>query len=298
MKYRWGVDLGGTKIEAVVLPEGSIEPIYRHRIDTEADKGYEHIVSRIEALISMAKAETNLKPEFVGIGPPGTLDPTARRMKGANTTSLIGMPLQDDIAKHLGCEVGLANDANCFALAEAKFGAAQGHSVVFGVIMGTGCGGGIVVNGKALYGHHGISGEWGHNVLEQDGSPCYCGKCGCVETVISGTGLQKWYVEQSGSEKKLKQIIDLARLGEDQVAVRTLDRLIEMFGKAIGTVVNILDPDIIVLGGGVGNISELYERGHESAKPWVFNPTGFTTPIVKPALGDSAGVFGAALLGD
>lgn len=292
----WGIDLGGTKIEGVILPPNGAEPICRIRISTEADQGYEHIVSRVAALVNQMRTETGLEPTSIGIGTPGTRDPGTGLMKGCNTTCLNAKPLPADLAAALGCPVTVANDANCFALAEATLGAAKGVSVVFGIIMGTGVGAGVVVGGHALAGHHGIAGEWGHNVLEVGGTPCYCGKQGCVETVLSGTGLQRFYQERSGEARKLPEIVRRARDQEDIHAVATLERLVAMFGKAIGTVVNILDPDAIVLGGGVGNVDELYQRGHEAAKPWVFNPGGFTTPILRPALGDSAGVFGAAFL--
>ncbi|MCL4158468.1 UNVERIFIED_CONTAM: hypothetical protein GTU68_023055 [Idotea baltica] len=193
----------------------------------------------------------------------------------------------------------MANDANCFALAEARMGAVKKQNikaeVVFGVIMGTGVGGGVVVNGKIINGRNGIGGEWGHNHLDDSGGDCYCGKVGCVETVISGPFVQKYYTSLTGEEKKLKDIVDLHRSGTDENATKTINRLTHYFGKAISVVIDIIDPDVVVIGGGVGNIDELYTDGVQAAKDFAFND-GLDTIFLKPELGDSAGVFGAAML--
>jgi predicted NBD/HSP70 family sugar kinase len=205
-----------------------------------------------------------------------------------------------DLAKVVGCEVVLANDANCFALAEALLGAVQDINkeaqVVFGVILGTGVGGGLVVNGKVINGLHGIGGEWGHNILEEGGEPCYCGKAGCVEKVIAGPSLELFYERQTGEKKKLKDIVQAYKAGSDSNATVTMERLFEYYGKAISTIINVIDPDVIVIGGGVGNIDLLYSEGYERIKKYIFNSGEVLTPIVKPKLGDSAGVFGAAML--
>ncbi len=294
MQTLWGIDLGGTKIEGVIMPMDSDVPLHRMRIDTESFNGYDHIVSRIGLLIDqMEQASGIQRPSRIGVGTPGAEEPSTGLMKNCNTTCLNGQPLPGDIRKVLGIEVKLANDANCFALAEATLGAAKGASNVFGVIMGTGVGGGIVIDGKALNGLQGIGGEWGHNELIPDGEPCYCGKRGCVELVLSGTGLQKFYLGKSGQQKTLKEIV---RDTETDIhAKATMDRLIHYFGKAISVVINILDPEVIVLGGGVGNVQALYTEGVKSAEKFVFN-TKMRTKIVPPQLGDSAGVFGAAML--
>ncbi len=168
--------------------------------------------------------------------------------------------------------------------------------VVFGVIMGTGVGGGLIVNNKIISGHHGIGGEWGHNILEEDGEQCYCGKKGCVEVVISGPALEKWYALKSEQELKLNQILENYLTGTDTNASATIERLLEYYGRAISTLINVIDPDLIVIGGGVGNVDLLYNEGYERIKKYVFNNRKLTTPICKPVLGDSAGVFGAALL--
>ncbi|HJW29628.1 MAG TPA: ROK family protein [Saprospiraceae bacterium] len=222
-------------------------------------------------------------------------------MRNCNTTALNGMPLKDDLEKLLGMEVHMANDANCFALAEANMGIAKEKfpdaKVVFGVIMGTGCGGGVVVDGKVINGFHGIGGEWGHNYLDPTyGDQCYCGKIGCVEKVLAGPSLQKYYLNHSGSSKNMKEIYEAYKLGNDEFAKATIERMIHFFGLALSVVVNILDPDVIVVGGGVGNIDLLYTEGRESLARYIFNDRVFETPLLRPKLGDSAGVFGAAFL--
>jgi fructokinase len=294
MDTLWGIDLGGTKIEGVVMPLDSDQPLFRMRIDTEADQGYEHIVERIGLLIEQIEQKSRLqRPNRIGVGTPGAEEPSTGLMKNCNTTCLNGQPLPADMAKVLGAEIVLANDANCLALAEATLGAAKGAETVFGVIMGTGVGGGIVVNGRVLNGAQGIAGEWGHNVLIPNGELCYCGKRGCVEMVLSGPRLQKYYASLSGQDYTLKEIA--RRVNTDPHARATIDRLIDYFGQAISVVIDILDPHMIVLGGGVGNIAALYTEGAKSAERHVFN-TKMWTKIVPPLLGDSAGVFGAAML--
>jgi len=190
----WGIDLGGTKIEGAILPSlNDPKPIIRTRIDTESAKGYEHIIIQIKKLVHQMQEQTSLAPHSIGFGTPGVLDPVLQTMKNCNSTALNGMPLKKDLEEMLGIPVVLANDANCFALAETHWGVVKEKfpdaSVVFGIIMGSGVGGGIVINGKVWNGHHGIAGEWGHNHLDDSGGPCYCGKTGCVETVISGPAL-------------------------------------------------------------------------------------------------------------
>lgn len=292
----WGIDLGGTKIECAVLESAmNPRPLARKRIATEAEKGYAHILAQTKRLVDEVASEIGASPTRVGIGTPGALEPSTQTLKNSNTTCLNGKPFKRDLEQTLGVPIEIANDANCFALAEARFGAAKGASVVFGVIMGTGVGGGIVVDGKVLNGKQGIAGEWGHNVLEENGEPCYCGKRGCVETVLSGAWLEKFYQRRSGEARTLKAIVERHRLGIDADATATVKRLTENFGKAIAVVINILDPDVIVLGGGVGNIDLLYRDGVEAARRYVFN-RALETEIVKPVLGDSAGVFGAAML--
>jgi predicted NBD/HSP70 family sugar kinase len=296
----WGVDLGGTKIEAAVLASANPRDVLaRERIDTEAHKGYEHSIGQIRKLIDHVASKVGSYPSKLGIGTPGSIDPESGLLKNSNSVNLNHKPLQKDLIDILRIPVHIANDANCFALAEAKMGVVPDivpeAKVVFGVIMGTGVGGGIIVDGNPINGSHGIGGEWGHNFLDESGGRCYCGKTGCVETVISGTGLQKFYASRAGEQKKLKDILTAAGTGTDPDADATRERLIEMFGRAISVIINILDPDAIVLGGGVGNADILYTEGRKRAMKYVFNPTCHT-PFLRPKLGDSAGVFGAAML--
>jgi len=296
----WGIDLGGTKIEGIVLKSADEpEVLIRTRIDTEAQLGFEHVLQRIKLLVDQMAEEIGEHPTVLGMGTPGAIDPPTGILKNSNSQAINKMPFKTELEKVLGIPTIMANDANCFALAEAKMGAVPDvdpqAKVVFGVIMGTGCGGGVVVNGKVIIGKQGIGGEWGHNFLDESGGRCYCGKTGCVETIISGTGLENFYEQQTGTRKRLKEIIPAAREGSDPHAVATLDRLIHFFGLGISNVINILDPDVIVLGGGVGNIEELYTRGVEETEKFVFN-LRLDTKIVRPKLGDSAGVFGAAFL--
>lgn len=299
-KKLWGIDLGGTKIEGIVLESrDSPKALVRTRIDTESDKGYEHVLNNIKRLVDMLADEVGERPEIIGIGTPGTIDPPTGLLKNSNSQSINKKPFKKDLTELLGIPVLMANDANCFALAETRMGIVPevdpDAKVVFGVIMGTGCGGGVVVNNQIIGGKHGIGGEWGHNFLDESGGECYCGKSGCTEKVISGTGLEDYYEQQTGTRRKLKDIIKDAREGTDDDAIKTLDRLMHFFGLAISTIINVLDPDVIVLGGGVGNIEELYDRGVAEATKYIFNPR-LKTKIVKPKLGDSAGVFGAAYL--
>lgn len=310
MKSYWGIDLGGTKIEGVVLSAPSPDAVLiRKRIDTEAHNGYDHILSQIVRLIELLKVETGLQPERVGFSTPGTFDPARQAMKNCNTTVLNGKPMKQDLARLLGLPVEIANDANCLALAEATMGIVPDvipdYQTVFGVIMGTGVGGGIVVRSKhgepydrpfVLNGLQGLGGEWGHNTLEENGYPCYCGKRGCVEQVISGPALQRYYQQVSKEERTMQEIMERYQQGNDLVASQTVNRLLEYFGRGISVIINILDPDVIVLGGGLGNVDLLYTEGVERARKYVFNSGELNNRVLKPKLGDSAGVFGAAML--
>ena len=296
----WGIDLGGTKIEGVIL-EDREQPnvLKRLRIPTEAQHGYEHIIQQIVRLVEVMTSETGIKPGKIGIGTPGAAEPSSGLMKNCNTTCLNGMPLKRDIQKALGIPVNLANDANCFTIAEATFGVVKQEvpdaRVVFGIIMGTGVGGGLVVDGKIIGGKHGIAGEWGHNFLDDSGGDCYCGKTGCVEKILSGPNLEKYYEDIMGVPRKLKEIVERHKEGNDEVATKTVHRMLSYFGKAFSNIINIVDPDAVVIGGGVGNIDLLYTDGAWEVEKNIFNHT-LETPFLRPKLGDSAGVFGAALL--
>lgn len=299
-KYLLGIDLGGTKIEAAIIEKDTYRVIERMRTPTLSAEGYDAVVRRIDTLVRDICKKQNFNPEYIGIGTPGCLDPASQTMKNSNSTILNGMPLKNDLQQITGKEIRMSNDANCFAIAETLMGAVPkvcpDAEVVFGVIIGTGVGGGVVVNGKVINGRHGIGGEWGHNFLDESGGPCYCGKSGCIETVFSGPNLERFYHSVSGQHLSLKEIVSNYRSGNDAYAKQTMERLFHFFGKAITQVINIIDPDVIVVGGGVGNIDEIYTEVPQHAKNFIFNSGVITTPFVKPLLGDSAGVFGAAML--
>lgn len=296
----WGIDLGGTKIEGAILSTAeSPNVLYRKRIPTEAFRGYEHIVGQIAKMFRLMTEFAGTKPDRIGIATPGTLDPQLGVMKNCNTTALNGKPLKADLERALETEVHLANDANCFALAETRLGVVRQQfpdaRVVFGVIMGTGVGGGLVVNGEVINGLQGIGGEWGHNFLDASGGHCYCGKKGCVEKVLSGPALEAFYESKARRKKAMPEIV--ADAESDPVAHETIQRLTRFFGQAISVIINIIDPHVIVIGGGLGNIDAIYTEGIHSLKKNIFN-NRVETPIVRPVLGDSAGVFGAAYLVD
>ncbi|HEX3729347.1 MAG TPA: ROK family protein [Opitutaceae bacterium] len=297
MTQLWGIDLGGTKIEGVVLdPSAAGRALHRLRLPTEADRGYDHVLAQIERVVAeLERASGRRRPERIGFGTPGTTEPATGLLKNSNTVCLNGRPLASDLSIRLGLRASLANDANCLTLAEATLGAARGHGVVLGLILGTGVGGGMAVHGRVLAGRHGIAGEWGHNPLCGESAPCYCGRRGCIETVLSGPALERHYREAGGEDLRLPEIARRAASGEARAAA-TLERLRAKFGEALAAVINLLDPDAIVIGGGVGNLDLLYEGATRGAVlAHLFNPE-LHTPFLRPQLGDSAGVFGAALL--
>ena len=292
----WGIDLGGTKIEGAVVEAAYPDRVVcRTRVPTESARGYEHIVDRVRLVVERLEAESGRRrPQLIGVGTPGAIEPETGALKNSNTVCLNGRPLARDLGTALGTDTRLANDANCFALAEATLGAARGRGVVIGIILGTGVGGGIVVHGRILDGLHGIAGEWGHNPMCGESTPCYCGRAGCVETVIAGPALERYYESMSGDRLALPDIA--GRAATDPAAEATLGRLSAKFGQAIAAVINIVDPDAIVIGGGVGNIDRLYTADTRAAiRRHLFNPE-LRTELLRPTLGDSAGVFGAALL--
>ena len=298
MKTIWGIDLGGTKIEGVVLDE-NFRTIARTRVPTGKEHGYEHIIGQVAKLVDLLATEVGHRPLTLGIGTPGTIDPGLQTMKNSNATCMNGKFVQKDLEAVLGFPIVMANDANCFALAEAKMGIVADEmpdaKVVFGVIMGTGVGGGLIIDGKVIGGRHGIGGEWGHVYLDKSGGDCYCGKVGCVETILSGPFVQKYYTSLTGKEVKMKEIMERYYAGTDEAAQQTVERLLEMFGKGMSLITNIIDPDCIVIGGGLGNIDLLYTEGVERLKKYLFNHK-LDSKLLKPKLGDSAGVFGAAML--
>ena len=306
---RVGLDLGGTKIEGIALdPDGSERA--RRRVPTPRGD----YAATVEAVAALAE-ELDGSPESsatIGVGMPGVISPATGLVKNANSTWLIGRPFAADLSARLGREVRCANDANCFALSEAVDGAAAGARTVFGVILGTGTGGGIVVNGHVLTGANAIAGEWGHNPLpwprigdsprgrgdaaeaEWPGPPCYCGRTGCIETFLSGPGFAADYAAAGGDAIGAIEITARAAAG-DARAEACLERYEDRLARALASVVNLLDPDVIVLGGGMSNIDRLYARVPALWRPYVFSDT-VVTRLVKAAHGDSSGVRGAAWL--
>jgi fructokinase len=292
--FRIGIDLGGTKIEGIVLDDQGRE-LFRKRIETQQEKGCAHILNRIGELYGDLAAQIQNQPHTLGIGTPGSISPRTGLLKNSNTVCLNVRPIKAELKKLLGRKMEIQNDANCFALAEALHGAGKGRKMVFGVIMGTGCGGGIVHNGEVFAGPQGIAGEWGHMSINPDGPKCYCGQRGCVETYISGGGLQNRYAEQFGVKKTFREIEKDFYAGEPQT-VEFMKIFFRNFGRALANLIDVLDPDVIVLGGGVSKFDALYTEGIAEVARHVFNES-LETPIVKHQLGDSAGVIGAALIG-
>lgn len=300
-KWHWGIDLGGTKIEGVIFRISDRKPeiLLRKRIPTESQGGYDHILNRITRLLKELSEESGMHPDQLGIGTPGSYDPVNFIHKNSNTTCLNGRPFKTDLEARLGLPLHMANDANCFAVAEATLGAVPASvpeaRVVFGIIMGTGVGGGVVVDGRVIHGRHGIGGEWGHIRTEENDIVCYCGHTGCNENVMSGPALEKYYQRLSGKALPMKDIVQAWRKRNDPYAQATRDRMLSNFGLAASYIVNVLDPDAMVIGGGLGQIDELYEFGQDEILKHMFNDR-CETPLLRPVLGDSAGVIGAALL--
>ncbi|WP_133773188.1 ROK family protein [Enterovirga rhinocerotis] len=294
---RIGIDWGGTKIEAQALGEDGAM-LGRHRVPTP--KGdYEGCVRAIVGLVAALETETGRRGT-VGIGIPGALSPVTGLVMNANSTWNIGRPLDKDIEAALGREVRVENDANCFAVSEATDGAGAGSEIVWGVILGTGAGSGIAIRGRAVGGRNRIAGEWGHNPLpwprddERPGAPCFCGKLGCIETFVSGTGIERDHRERTGTALAAPAIAEAMRAGDDE-AKRTYDLYLDRLARSLAHVVNILDPDVIVLGGGMSNVDELYADLPAKIDDYTFSDA-FVTPVLKNRHGDSSGVRGAAWL--
>lgn len=292
--YRIGIDLGGTKIEGVLLDDKH-QVVVRKRVPTRRSQGYRAILGRIVDLIAELQGQASPEKATIGICTPGAIDPNTNRLKNSNTLCLIGQPILEDLEQAVGQHVAMDNDANCFALAEARLGAAKGKKVVFGVIMGTGVGGGIVLNGQIHHGHLNIAGEWGHHTLHPNGRDCYCGRKGCVETYISGPALERSWKEKTGRSQTLPGIIAELPHQDTAETLAWKREFLTNFGMALANVIDILDPDAIVLGGGVSNTPFLYNEGIRAVYQHVFS-SQVDTPILKNKLGDSGGVFGAALL--
>jgi len=287
---RIGIDLGGTKIEGILTDE-NYKTITRKRIPTNQEEGYNSILESIKNLILELVQESNDKVS-IGVCTPGALSLNSGLIKNSNTQCLIGKDLQNDLKNILHYNISIENDANCFALAEAKLGAGKNSNLVFGVIMGTGVGGGIIIDGKIHHGRTNVAGEWGHHCLHPEGNICYCGNKGCVETYISGPALEKKWSNLTNQKQPLPEII---KSSHNPNFSNWKKSFLDDFGLSLANVIDILDPDVIVLGGGVSNIDFLYNEGKNSIYEKVFSDI-VDTPITKNELGDSAGVFGACML--
>ena len=287
---RIGIDLGGTKIEGILADE-NYKTITRKRIPTNQEEGYNFILESIKNLVLELVQESNEKVS-IGVCTPGALSLSSGLIKNSNTKCLIGKDLQNDLKNILHHNISIENDANCFALAEAKLGAGKNSNLVFGVIMGTGVGGGIIIDGKIHHGRTNIAGEWGHHCLHSEGNICYCGNKGCVETYISGPALEKKWSKLTNQNQPLPEII---KSSDNPNFPNWKKSFLDDFGLSLANVIDILDPDVIVIGGGVSNIDFLYSEGKNSIYEKVFSDI-VDTPITKNELGDSAGVFGACML--
>jgi fructokinase len=294
---RIGVDLGGTKIEALALEHDGSE-IARHRIATPRFD-YDATVAAVAGLVARIEAQTSRRGS-VGIAIPGTVSSKTGNVKNANSTWLNGKPFDRDLRVALGREVRMANDANCLAVSEATDGAGAGKHLVFAAILGTGCGAGIAIDGRAHSGMNGVAGEWGHNPLpwprpdEYPGPPCYCGRRGCIETWISGTGLEADYLRATEIELKGAEIVARCAAGEP-AAVASVERFEHRMVRALAHVINLLDPDVIVLGGGLSGIARLYQNVPPKLREYAFGNEA-DTPVMPAKHGDSSGVRGAAWL--
>ena len=296
MTFRLGIDLGGSKTEVVVLDAGN-QPLYRRRVVTPAHS-YTAILAMIEQLVKVAEEELAVSAS-IGIGTPGAISARSGLMRNSNTQCINAQPLLQDIEARLGRPVRIQNDANCFALSEAHSGAGVGHALVFGVIIGTGTGAGLVVDGHLLQGRHAIAGEWGHNPLpwlraEDGGQPCYCGKNACIETFLCGPGLARNYLATYASSLDSADIVAAAATGEAS-CVEMMALYFDQMARALAHVINIVDPDAIVLGGGMSNIDAIYQQIPLRLPAYVFSDY-VETPILPALHGDASGVFGAAML--
>ena len=286
--YKLGVDLGGTKTEAVLLDE-NFNVIERKRIPTPQND-YQQILNSISSLV--LDISENVSDFSLGICTPGAISKKTGLIKNSNTQCLIGRSLKEDLENKLGKKISMENDANCFTMAESILGVAADYGLVFGVILGTGVGGGIVIDKKLHSGRTNIGGEWGHHTLHRNGNSCYCGKTGCVETYISGPSLENQWIKLTGKSQSLPEILSNI---DNEIGKKWKDEFLENFGYGLANVIDILDPDVIVLGGGLSNIDFLYTEGKESVYDKVFSDL-VDTPILQNKLGDSAGVFGACML--
>jgi fructokinase len=292
-KFNIGIDLGGTKIESVVL-DLNFNILFRQRILTESQKGSQHVLSQIENIYLQAINHIEGSEHTLGVGTPGSLSKSTGLLRNSTIFCQNGLPIHTLIEEKLNHSLSIENDANCFALAESHMGAGKKYGLVFGVIMGTGCGGGFIHNGELRTGPQRLAGEWGHSVIDPNGPLCFCGKNGCVSTYISGTGLEEMIYDslkiKISAEKFLSQF--LYNKEEEDI----LNKFYEFYGLSLANIINTIDPDVIILGGGLSNHKDLYTKGLQMVYKNIFCDEP-TTPIIKNVLGDSAGVIGAAIIG-
>jgi fructokinase len=297
--YQIGIDLGGTKIETILFnPLG--EELRRTRVPTPRNEdeaaNYAAMLDSVRKLILDTAGLIPPASQYtIGIGIPGTINRETHLVQNANTTCLKDRPFKTDLEKLLNGKISMENDANCFTLAESIAGAAKGYGIVFGIIMGTGCGGGICINGKIHTGNQKIAGEMGHFSIDPKGSRCWCGNRGCIETKLSGTGVENAFYEKFNERHSMIDIVQGYR-NDDPGCTDVFKQFLDDFGRCIGGLISILDPDAIILGGGLSNIEELYSQGVEKVRRYAFHEH-VQTPILKNSLGDSAGVYGAAWIG-
>ena len=293
-KLNIGIDLGGTKIESVVLDAGS-NILFRQRILTESQKGHEHVLNQIHEIYLQALDSIKGKDHSLGIGTPGSISKSTGLLRNSTISCQNGLPLHSLIEKKLNHSFVIENDANCFALAESFMGAGKNYGFVFGVIMGTGCGGGFIHNGELRTGPQRLAGEWGHSIINPNGPKCFCGKKGCVSTYISGTGLEEMINENLKINVSAENFLNQSIYSNQEEDI--LNKFYEYYGLSLANVINTIDPDIIILGGGLSNHQDLYTKGLQKVYENIFceDPN---TPILKNVLGDSAGVIGAAIIGN
>jgi fructokinase len=300
--WKIGVDLGGTKAEVILLDPSDGER-YRNRAPTPRDGDYETVVRTLRDAIQAAadavpEGEREKNDETgptVGMGIPGMIHRSNGRVFTPNLSMLNDRSLGEDLSRALGMPVRLDNDANCFLRAECRNGAGRGYGVVFGVVLGTGCGGALSVHGNIWSGANGFAGEWGHISIDPEGPPCGCGNRGCIETRISGSGVERAFQRRFGRAASMEEIVTGFRAGEPE-AVAVFKQFLEDFGRSLGGMISVFDPDAVVIGGGLSAISELYNAGAERVRAWAYRSDA-RTPILQAELGDAAGVFGAAWLG-
>ena len=296
----WGIDLGPARIEGLILADKEDKsPLRKMSIPTEAHMGYRHVLEQISRIVEVLTAETGLKPGIIGVSTSGVLDPDSQTIKNSETECLNGHHLKRDLEIFLGVPIKLANHTKCRLLAEAQFGVIKEQApkakVIVGLFLGYTVRGGILIEGKILEGLHGIAGDWGHTYLDESGGRCHCGKVGCVDTLLSKESLEVFYASIRGARIPIQEVMKRHEAGDDVAARKTVHRLLHYFGKGVAQVINLLDPDVILLGGPVGRLEILTQEGMEDVGSHIHN-NEIRTQFLNPCLGGSSGVLGAALI--